>query len=122
MLSRVANSIYWAARYLERAENTARFIDVDLQMSLDAPLAFSEQWEPLVDITGDIVSFRERYGEPTRDTVIQVLTLDANNPPSILSCVQRARENARSTRPSLHRSRLGNSSRCVSGVGNVARA
>ena len=98
MLSRVANSIYWAARYLERAENTARFIDVNLQMSLDAPLAFSDQWEPLVEITGDIVSFRERYREATRDNVIQFLTLDAENPNSIVSCLQQARENARSVR------------------------
>jgi uncharacterized alpha-E superfamily protein len=98
MLSRVADSIYWAARYLERAENTARFIDVNLQMSLDAPIAFSGQWQPLVAITGDRPSFQQRYSGPTRDSVIQFLTSDAANPSSILSCLGKARENARSVR------------------------
>ena len=52
MLSRVAESIYWTGRYIERAENTARFIDVNLHMALDAPSSFAEQWAPLVAIYG----------------------------------------------------------------------
>ncbi len=98
MLSRVAESVYWAARYIERAENTARFIDVNLQMSLDAPLAFSEQWEPLIAITGDLDFFRTTFGEPTRENVIEFLAFSRDNPNSILSCVSKARENARSIR------------------------
>jgi uncharacterized alpha-E superfamily protein len=98
MLSRVANAIYWCGRYLERADNTARFIDVNLQMSLDAPIAFSDQWEPLVAITGDRQPFYERYDEATRDNVLQFLTHDQENPSSIVSCLSAARENARSTR------------------------
>ncbi|MGE0057783.1 MAG: alpha-E domain-containing protein [Dehalococcoidia bacterium] len=98
MLSRVADSLYWMARYIERAENTARFIDVSLQMSLDAPITFSEQWEPLIAITGDVTAFKERYDSAGRENVVRFLTLDRTNPNSIVSCVMSARENARSVR------------------------
>ena len=98
MLSRVAHAIYWCGRYLERADNTARFIDVNLQMSLDAPIAFSDQWDPLVAITGHRKAFYERYEEATRDNVLQFLTHDRENFSSIVSCLSRARANARSTR------------------------
>jgi len=98
MLSRVADSLYWTARYIERAENTARFIDVNLQMSLDAPITFSEQWEPLIAITGDKEAFSRRYDKATRESVIRFLTIDRENPNSIVSAVMKARENARSVR------------------------
>ncbi len=98
MLSRVANSIYWMSRYLERAENVARFIGVNLNLNLDVPTEFGEQWAPLVNITGDHELFSERYGEPTRENVMNFLTFDRENPNSILSCVRHARENARSVR------------------------
>ena len=98
MLSRVADSLYWMARYIERAENTARFIDVNLNMSLDSPITFSDQWQPLVSITGDLEAFRTRYPDANRDNVIQFLTLDKENANSIVSCLSRARENARSIR------------------------
>jgi len=98
MLSRVADSLYWMSRYIERAENTARFIDVNLQMSLDAPITFSEQWEPLIAITGDVAAFSDRYDAATRENVIRFLTIDRDNPNSIVSAVTKARENARSVR------------------------
>ena len=101
MLSRVAESTYWMARYIERAENTARYIDVSLNMSLDAPLAFSDQWQPLISITAGLRDFRERYETADRDSVIQFLTLDTENPSSILSCLRAARENARSIREAM---------------------
>ena len=53
MLSRVAASIYWMSRYVERAENVARFVDVNLNLMLDAPTGADQQWEPLVNTTGD---------------------------------------------------------------------
>ena len=53
MLSRVAESIYWMSRYIERAENVARFIDVKLHLMLDLPSGTEEQWDPLVTTTGD---------------------------------------------------------------------
>jgi uncharacterized alpha-E superfamily protein len=98
MLSRVADSLYWLSRYIERAENVARFIDVNLHMMLDLPVGASEQWEPLVITTGDDGPFAERYGKATRENVIQFLTFDRDNPNSILSCLRAARENARSVR------------------------
>lgn len=98
MLSRVANSIYWMSRYLERAENVARFIDVNLNLSLDMPVEFGEQWAPLVNITGDKELFLSLYDKVTRENVMHFLTFQRENPNSIFSCVRSARENARSVR------------------------
>src|SRR5438876_4414227 len=98
MLSRVADSIYWMSRYGERAENVARFIEVNLQLMLDGPSGEGQQWEPLVNTTGDHEAFTKRHGEATQQNVIHFLTFDAENPNSILSCVRAARENARTIR------------------------
>lgn len=98
MLSRVAESIYWMSRYVERAENVARFIDVNLQLMLDDPSGEGQQWLPLVNTTGDHEEFEKRYGKATQQNVIHFLTFDAENPNSILSCVRAARENARTVR------------------------
>jgi uncharacterized alpha-E superfamily protein len=98
MLSRVADSIYWMNRYVERAENVARFVDVNLNLLLDCPPGVTQQWEPLVVTTGDLELFRERYGDASADNVLQFLTFDSEYSNSILSCLQAARENARSVR------------------------
>lgn len=98
MLSRVANSIYWLNRYIERAENVARFLDVNLNLLLDMPAGVEQQWDPLVATTGDIDFFKEHYGTATPEKVIQFLVFDRSYPNSILSCLQVARENARSVR------------------------
>jgi uncharacterized alpha-E superfamily protein len=98
MLSRVADSIYWINRYVERAENVARFIDVNLNLFLDSPPGIAQQWEPLVLTTGDLPVFQNRYGQASADNVIQFLTFDDQYPNSILSCVKAARENARTVR------------------------
>ena len=98
MLSRVANAIYWMNRYIERAENVARFIDVNLQLMLDSPAGTAEQWLPLVDTTGDRRLFEERYGEANQENVITFLTFDVDYVNSIAACLRAARENARSVR------------------------
>jgi uncharacterized alpha-E superfamily protein len=98
MLSRVADSIYWLNRYVERAENVARFIDVNLNLLLDSPVGTEQQWKPLVTTTGDLALFQERYGAVTPENVIQFLTFDPDYSNSIISCLQAARENARSVR------------------------
>jgi len=99
MLSRVASSIYWMSRYVERAENVARFVDVNWNLALDLPGgAETQQWLPLVITSGDHGPFTERYGRATKDAVIHFLTFDRENPNSILSCLHAARENARSIR------------------------
>lgn len=98
MLSRVADSIYWLNRYVERAENVARFVEVNLNLLLDSPAGTKQQWEPIIVTTGDLPLFRERYGEATAENVIQFLTFDPAYPNSIVSCLRIARENARSVR------------------------
>jgi uncharacterized alpha-E superfamily protein len=98
MLSRVAASIYWMSRYIERAENVARFIDVNLNLMLDLPVGSAQQWQPLVDTTGDAQEFARRYGSATQHNVIRFLTFDPENSNSILACLRAARENARSIR------------------------
>jgi uncharacterized alpha-E superfamily protein len=98
MLSRVADSIYWMGCYVERAENVARFIDVNLQLMLDSPDYVGQQWEPLVFISGDHEDFAKRYGKATQDNVLKFLAFDHENPNSIVSCLRGARQNARSVR------------------------
>ena len=98
MLSRVADSIYWMSRYIERAENVARFVDVNLQLMLDLPVGATEQWLPVVATTGDHEEFARRFKTATQQNVIHFLTFDGDNPNSIFSCLRAARENARSVR------------------------
>ncbi len=98
MLSRVADAVYWLNRYIERAENIARFVDVNFNMLLDLPTHPGGQWEPLVLTTGDLPFFQEHYGSATAENVIHFLTFDANYPNSIISCIRAARENATSIR------------------------
>ncbi|MEN0111226.1 MAG: alpha-E domain-containing protein [Planctomycetota bacterium] len=103
MLSRVADSIYWMSRYVERAENVARFIDVNYALTLGEHAAAGEegQWSPLVYTTGDQERFAELHGEPRREAVLRFLMFDRENPNSIASCVRAARENARSVRDAI---------------------
>jgi uncharacterized alpha-E superfamily protein len=99
MLSRVADALYWLSRYIERAENVARFVDVNLQLGLDLPEeVLGSQWNAVVCTTGDEALFKEKYGEPTRDNVLRFLTFDRDYQSSIVSCLRMARDNARSVR------------------------
>jgi uncharacterized alpha-E superfamily protein len=101
MLSRLADSFYWMSRYIERAENVARFIGVNLNLMLDSPLTEHEQWYPLVVTTGDEEAFKNRYKGDSQENVIQFLVADIQNPNSIYSCLQKARENARTMRETI---------------------
>lgn len=98
MLSRVADSIFWMCRYVERAENVARFISVNLNLNLDLPALPVQQWAPLVITSGDDAAFAASYDEATKENVIRFLTFDRKNANSVLSCLTLARENARSVR------------------------
>ncbi|MCC9605076.1 alpha-E domain-containing protein [Blastopirellula sp. JC732] len=86
------------SRYVERAENVARFIAVNLNLSMDLASEGHQQWLPLVTTTGDDKLFYELYDAPTKRNVLEFLTFDRNNPNSILSALIDARENARSIR------------------------
>lgn len=101
MLSRVADSIYWMSRYIERVENLARFIEVTLNLNIDLPGDSASAWQALVGTTGDHEYFNEHYSSATRENVIRFLTFDQDYPNSIRSCLYRARENARSVRETI---------------------
>ena len=98
MLSRVADSLYWINRYLERAENISRFLEVSEAMALDCPPGSAEPWLPLVEVTGDRHRFDTAYPGATPKQVVRFLLLDRSNPNSIVSCIAMARENARQIR------------------------
>ena len=100
MLSRVASSVFWMARYVERAENTARFLEVNQFLSLDN-VQTADQWGALVDAAGHRQLYDEIYGTPTSENVLRFLMFDGANPNSIRSCVEKARENARTVRESI---------------------
>ncbi|MCL2449562.1 MAG: alpha-E domain-containing protein, partial [Polyangiaceae bacterium] len=102
MLSRAADALYWMCRYAERAENVARFLDVSLQVMLDLPGdTHGDPWAGILAATGDEEIFAARYGRATRDSVVHFLTVDAESPNSIVSCVRLARDNARSIREAI---------------------
>ncbi|MDP4623935.1 MAG: alpha-E domain-containing protein [Akkermansiaceae bacterium] len=105
MLSRVANTLYWMMRYVERADNLARLIDVNEQLLLDFESLDSQRlsgfWLPIILSTGDESAFSELYDEASSDNVISFLTEDTRNPNSIFSCISLARENARTIRDQL---------------------
>lgn len=96
MLSRVAESIYWMCRYIERAENVARILRVNWHLTLDA--SSEPQWHPLISIMADEVYFQEHYPEVNQANVMRFLACDREYPNSIYNCLRQARENARSIR------------------------
>ena len=96
MLSRVADSLYWMSRYLERAEHTARLIDVDVQLRLDhAPESGMVRWLRLAETLQAPVSAGDKLDAPH---LARALTLERSNPSSIASCISAARENLRQVR------------------------
>ena len=103
MLSRAAENLYWMARYMERAENTARVLEVSNRMSVLPTQQGSESlhWRPAVEISPDPADFEGRYREASAANVIAYMALDAENPSSIFSCIRAARENARAERVAI---------------------
>ncbi|MGS0528043.1 alpha-E domain-containing protein [Zobellia nedashkovskayae] len=101
MLGRVANTIYWMNRYLERAENYARFMDVNYNLSLELPPNEEQQWKPLVVITGDWELYESLNAKVEKSKVNYFLAFDEKNPNSIYNCILLARENARAVRPEI---------------------
>ncbi len=122
MLSRVANALYWMSRYIERADNVARFMDVNHHLLLDLPVGANEQWEPLVVVTGDNKAFKKRYDSASRENVIHFLTFDTENPNSIRASLRAARENARSVREIISTDMWTQLNKVYLQVEDVARA
>jgi len=103
VLSRVADAIYWASRYVERAENVARFVEVNLNLMLETPIQRRPNWRPLVMTTGDHEHFERRHRDATPEAVAWFLTFDPAYPNSILSSLSLARDNARTVREIISR-------------------
>jgi uncharacterized alpha-E superfamily protein len=101
MLCRVAESLYWMSRYLERAENQARFIDVTANIALGYRGREDDLWSSLLHAGGDVESFQKQYPSTSRQNVTRYLLFDRQNPNSVVSCLAAARENARSIREHL---------------------
>jgi uncharacterized alpha-E superfamily protein len=101
MLSRVAESIYWMSRQVERAENLARFLEVTHDLTIDQQQQFVDPWEPLIRATADDKQFAERHSKPDAKSVTNFLAFDREYSNSMLSCLHHARENARSVRETL---------------------
>lgn len=103
MLSRVGENLYWMARYLERAENSARLINVNTNLLLDLPKRVQPGWEPLIEISGSRSDYTSQYPTIDERSVVKYLIGDTNHPGSILSSLGFARENARSVRDFMPR-------------------
>ena len=105
MLSRVAHSLYWMARYIERAENIARLVDVNLQLLLDLrnldEKRLAAHWLPVVEATGDEQLFFKLHSHATGPAVTEFLVFQTENPNSIVQSICQARENARMVRDQL---------------------
>jgi uncharacterized alpha-E superfamily protein len=105
MLSRVANSLYWMSRYIERSENVARLLDVNLQLMLDFSdfndQQLREHWLPILCSAGDEKTFFKLYEKADSESVTEFLSFREENPNSIISCLFTARENARQVRDQI---------------------
>jgi uncharacterized alpha-E superfamily protein len=108
MLSRAANNLYWMSRHIERAENTARLLDVTYRMSLlpyhiqQTDQTWAEPWALPLVISGLASAYYERFpGVLSQDNVLRFMVLDPANPSSLYSCIQSARENARTVRGAI---------------------
>jgi len=98
MLSRVAERIYWAARYLERVENTARLVNVYTSLLMDLPKDIDISWFNLVMLNSSIEDYENRYTVRDERNVVKFLLADDTNPNSMLSSLSYVRENLRTTR------------------------
>lgn len=101
MLSRVAYRLYWMSRHIERAENTARLINVYALLMLDLPRGVGIHWRQLVEITGSHELFYNNYRSEGEANVLKFMVADAANPSSLIDTLAMARENVRTTRDQI---------------------
>ncbi len=103
MLSRTADHLYWMSRYTERAENTARMLDVNYQTSLlpQSTAVAQVGWQGLLSISELTQAYQSIHGEVLPARVMEFMVKDESNPSSIISCLKGARENARAVRGTL---------------------
>jgi uncharacterized alpha-E superfamily protein len=102
MLSRHADCAFWIGRYVERAEATARMIDVHYHFGLESPLVGKAlTWESILAISGQAASYREKYGDISERSILQFFAFDLENSNSIANCIRSARENGRTIRDQI---------------------
>ena len=103
MLSRTADHLFWMSRYTERAENTARMLNVSYETSMlpQSQAAALQGWQGLLSISELIPMYTKLHGEVSAQKVMEFMVKDESNPSSIISCLKAARENARAVRGSL---------------------
>jgi uncharacterized alpha-E superfamily protein len=103
MLSRTADHLYWMSRYTERAEYTARMLEVSYQMSLlpQSDSMAQAAWRAILEISELSADFEVRYPEATPTNVLTYMTQDMDNPSCVMQCLRAARENARAVRGSM---------------------
>lgn len=103
MLSRVVETLYWTARYVERAENVARLVNVNNLLLMDLPKGISTGWEPIIDIIGAKEAFYQNHKECSDRNAVKFLLVGSQNYSSILNSMWMARENARTVRDVIPR-------------------
>ncbi len=107
LLARMAEAVYWAGRYLERAEDTARIVQIHGESHVDLPVGEDVGWAPLVEIAGSMAQYRERVSPleatSTESRVVSYVLTDRDNPSSILSSIGAARDNLQRARPVVAR-------------------
>ena len=103
MLSRTAENLFWIARYIERAETMARLLEVGARIALmpSAGHGYRSEWESLLQASGTAEGFAAKYGDPVQRNIESYLFFDRDNPSSVVSCIERVRENARIVRTAL---------------------
>lgn len=103
MLSRTAENLFWIGRYMERAETMARLLEVGARIALlpSAGHGYRNEWESLLHASGTAEGFAAKYGDPVQRNIESYLFFDRDNPSSIASCLERARENGRIVRTAL---------------------
>lgn len=102
MLSRTADNLYWIARYMERADTSARLLEVGSRISLIPSVhGYRSEWDSLLQASGMAEGFRKKYGDPVQRNLESWLFFDRDNPSSVASCITAARENGRIVRTAL---------------------
>lgn len=103
LLSCVADNLYWGARYVERADDTARVVRTFTEVLLDLPVGVASSWEPLLAVAGSRERFDAGHARANESDIVRFLVADESNPGSVVSSVANARENLRTTREVLPR-------------------
>lgn len=103
LLSRVADNVYWGARYLERAEDTARIVRTYTELIVDLPVSVTSTWEPLLAVVGGRAAFDLAHSEANEAAIVSFLVAERTNPGSVASSIDHARDNLRTTREVLPR-------------------